>query len=332
VADRATQATYAAGIPIDRANARREMLTESRERNRARAEVDVFSYERGFTDDDIKAAWEANRVDGSNRGTEAHLQMELFMNSLPCRTADPEVVTGLKFVREQLAPLGVTAYRTEWEIFAEPEGIAGSIDFVGRLPSGKLVIVDWKRCKHLDGDVVSKYNKKMRAPLQMMHDSSGCRYTLQLSVYAYILQRYYGEEVDGLALCSLHPEHAFHTWCPYLKEAAEYLMFTCRARQAALERAELEADESVHFCALEGRIVHDGVKADGRVYNRKPFQVAHPGAAFTEAVAETASTSAILARIETPPSQHDAALARCRPWGERMTARGHPNFKSCHEF
>jgi hypothetical protein len=44
---------------------------------------------------------------------------------------------------------GLTSYRTEWTIFAEPEWLAGSIDFVAKAPDGRLVIFDWKRSKEL---------------------------------------------------------------------------------------------------------------------------------------------------------------------------------------
>ena len=100
------------------------------------------SYERACTDAEIKQLWEENRTDGSNRGTEAHLQMELWLNSEPCREDEAEVASGCAFVRDQLRALGVQAYRTEWEIYADAEGIAGPIDFVGRLLSGGIVIVD----------------------------------------------------------------------------------------------------------------------------------------------------------------------------------------------
>lgn len=335
VVGRETGTTFAAGTPIDRANARREMLRAARDRNRRDEPVDVHSYERACTDAEIKQLWEENRVDGSNRGTEAHLQMELWLNSEPCREEEDEVANGLRFVREQLAPLGVCAYRTEWEIHADAEGIAGSIDFVGRLPSGSLVIVDWKRCGKLRDDVVAGFKRFMDAPLGHLDDCSGAKYTLQLSIYAWILEAYYGETVEGLALCSLHPNAPFHTWMPYLREEAAYLMHTCRVRRARLERATLEAAAlGLPCCALEGDVLHDGVRApDGALVNRKPFQVAYPGAACTEATEETARVQAILQSIETPGLERARApLAACRPWKERVPRHGHAAFRSCREL
>ena len=330
----ASGATLAAGVPIDRSRARAEMLAASRQRNKANEEVETFSYARAMTDHEIKAAWEDNRVDGSNRGTEAHLQMELWANSEPCRVDEDEVRTGLRFVASQLAPLGVTAYRTELEIFATAEGIAGSVDFVGRLPSGGLVIVDWKRCGKLKDDVVSPFRKKMLPPLAHLESCAGAKYTLQLSIYAWILEKYHGETVEGLALCSLHPEHAFHTWMPYLKAEVEYLMHTCRAREAALQRAGLDAEaEGLACCAHEGEVLHDGVRApDGRLFNRKPYQVHHPGEPFEEATAETARVRAYLARVEAATSREEEALAACPSWRKQVSASGTQAFRDCRAF
>ena len=327
--------TFAAGVPIDRRGARREMSQASRERNKRDEAVDVYSYERACTDDEIKQLWEDNRVDGSNRGTEAHLQMELWLNSEPCRNEEPEVANGLRFVKEQLLPLGLKAYRTEWEIHADAEGIAGSIDFVGRLPSGNIVIVDWKRCGKLKDDVTSSFKKFMHEPLRHLDDCSGAKYTLQLSIYAWILEKYYGEIVEGLALCSLHPDATFHTWMPYLKEEAAYLMHTCRVRRAELERATHEAAEhDLPYCALEGDALHDGVKgADGTLYNRKPFQAAFPETPCVEAVAETAKVQRFLRGIDTPGMDDERAkLGACRTWKERVPSTGHSQFRSCREL
>lgn len=288
--------------------------------------VKFYAFQRAMTDDEILAEWETTRVDGSNRGTEAHLMMELWMNSEPCRLSDPEVQTGLGFVRNQLAPLGITAYRTEWEIFADDEALAGSIDCVGTLPNGEIVIVDWKRCKHLDNDVVSNFGKHMSAPLGHLHDCSGAKYTLQLSIYAWILEKYYNLKVGGLVLCSLHPAHPFHTWMPYLKAEAEFLMYKRREHISMQQRADIEADASYPRCAASGQLLFDAVRFDGKMYNRPNLMVLHEDAQVEADSIESKRVETLMSRMYKSMSSYEIALAHEPRWEQRITKAGHQNF------
>jgi len=219
----------------------------------------LYSYERGMTADEIKSMWDS--PEARNRGTEAHYMMELWMNSDPCRLEQREVKMGLQFVESQLVPNNIRAYRTEWEIFGEEENLAGSVDFVGTFPDGSLVIVDWKRSAKLPMHMRDHWNKKLKWPLNHLDDCDGAKYAIQLSSYAWILEKYYGKTVKALALCSLHPDAPFHTWVPYLRDEVEYLMKKCRERFAG--KLTLEAtNTSLQRCALSGKIPYDAVRME----------------------------------------------------------------------
>lgn len=66
--------------------------------------------------------------------------------------------------------------------------------------------------------------RNMRAPLNNLQDCDGCGYALQLSLYQYIIEKYYGMKVSGRALASIHPTKPFTTATPYLEKEVEYLM------------------------------------------------------------------------------------------------------------
>ena len=66
------------------------------------------------------------------------------LNRYPVDSNTPEMELFLRYVRSLR---GLHAYRTEWMIFAEPERLAGSIDFVARDATVALHIFDWKRSK-----------------------------------------------------------------------------------------------------------------------------------------------------------------------------------------
>ena len=63
--------------------------------------------DRVLTDDEIIEKWEKNE-DARNRGTEAHLQMELWLNSEALRLDNGEVIVGLDFTKNCLAPIGAS--------------------------------------------------------------------------------------------------------------------------------------------------------------------------------------------------------------------------------
>ena len=223
------------------------------------AKYNFYTYERGMTAGEIKEMWDS--PEARNRGTEAHYMMELWMNSDPCRVDQPEVQVGLKFVESQLVANQIRAYRTEWEIYGEEENLAGSVDFVGTFPDGSLVIVDWKRSDKLATHMRDHWNKKLKWPMNHLDDCDGAKYAIQLSSYAWILEKYYGKKVKALALCSLHPNAPFHTWVPYLKDEVEYLMKKCRERFA--NKLTLEAvNTSLPRCSLSGKIPYDAVRME----------------------------------------------------------------------
>lgn len=228
----------------------------------------MFVYERCLTDDEIKKKWELNGEDARNRGTEAHLQMELWFNSEAVRLEEGEVEVGLDFVRRCMVPLGLKGYRTEWTIFGEEENVAGCIDLAAVFPNGDMYLIDWKRSEKLSQKMYGR--KKMKAPLNHLEDCSGCAYAIQLSCYQYILEKYYGKRIVGRALASIHPDNPFTTSVPYMKEEAEYLM--ARRRGMTSARKELlndPASENLR-CSLSGRVVMSAARtSDGTLLDAK---------------------------------------------------------------
>lgn len=170
----------------------------------------------GKTDEEIINEWSANGKEASAAGTAMHLAIEQFMHGA-MDEIDPAVKDTLewkyfiKFWNEcghDLEP-----YRSEWEVFTdavEPVNgerkikLCGSIDMVYRRKSdGKFVIYDWKRSKEIKSD--NPFGSGL-APLEHLPDTNYWHYTMQLNVYKWILENYYGLEVADLYLVILHPD------------------------------------------------------------------------------------------------------------------------------
>lgn len=284
----------------------------------------VYKYERGMTENEILERW--NDPEARNRGTEAHYMMELWMNSEACRTDQPEVKIGLAFVEKQLAPNQIKAYRTEWEIYATEEDVAGSVDFVGVLPNGDLVIVDWKRSPTLQEKLTDKFNKKMKSPLDHLDDCDGAKYAIQLSAYAWILEKYYGKKVVGLALCSIHPDAPFHTWVPYLKQEVAYLMAS-RSRDVCRKEILEAVCSSLPRCTFTNKIAFDAVLCGGKIYNEKDLSI-RSDEPYTSCTSTRKLCSKELSNVslETPFVEEEA-LQEAVSWKSRMPATGINDFR-----
>lgn len=302
-------------------------LERARKRERAVRSVTWYTFERAMTVEEIKTKWSRNATEKANLGTEAHLCMELWANSEPCRWC-AELRNGLRFVRDHLLPLGAKAFRTEWEIFAETEGFAGSVDFVAQLPDGSLVIVDWKRTeKH---EVHSAFNKTMSAPLSHLDDVDVCKFCLQLSTYQYVLETYYGYTVTALALCSIHPEHPFVFFAPYLEKEVKYLMAKRRERMALKVRLEFEDVPDAPRCSLTGDIAWDPVRVNGELCDAKAAAWRHPDEEAVPDADAKARVAALEATVTTSgPSAEEVALEGSVPWRQLVAAEGRPAYAPC---
>jgi hypothetical protein len=170
----------------------------------------------GKTDEEIMKEWSDNGKQASSAGTAMHFAIEQFMHGAvqeidPAVMDTPEWRYFMKFWRDcghDLEP-----YRSEWEVFTDTlDGVSGerkiklcgSIDMVYRRKSdGKFVIYDWKRSKEIKSE--NPFGSGL-APLDHLPDTNYWHYTLQLNVYKWILEEYYGLEVADLYLVILHPD------------------------------------------------------------------------------------------------------------------------------
>jgi len=118
---------------------------------------------------------------------------QLFCNSSGIAKRSPE---------KKLIP-----YRTEWTVFDEDLGLAGSIDLCFIKPDGTIAIYDWKRSKEIKQSS-SFYVKYSKNPvLSHIPDLNYWHYSLQLNIYKQILERKYGKTVSEMCLVCLHPNH-----------------------------------------------------------------------------------------------------------------------------
>ena len=148
-----------------------------------------------------------------------HANIERFYLGEPCEINDV-FIQFFNFTQEtKLIP-----YRTEWAIYDEEMGIAGTLDFLD-YQNGEYTIYDWKRSKNIvtkTGKKIlkSKSGAKGYSPISSVEDASYWHYALQTSIYRYILERNYDINVSNSRLVVMHPEinKAFVVDVPYMQE------------------------------------------------------------------------------------------------------------------
>ena len=206
-----------------------------------------------MTDSEIFTMWEAQKNQAANSGTWMHAMLEYSFNG---RSVIPGNMQGeLESAKQIIEGLGLLeVFRTEWCIYATEEDLAGSIDLVLRDPvADMLYLVDWKRSEKL-ADKYQGFGKFMKPPLQDVSDCQGEHYRLQLNIYMWILQKYYGVRVAGMKVVCVHPRYlpeGFVDDVPKEQELISVLMQSRRDELAAMrqtrELANPQPSDTQHF-------------------------------------------------------------------------------------
>jgi hypothetical protein len=174
---------------------------------------------RGFTREEIKAAWERNGLDSNLRGTYAHLQFEKYFERLwdnpntldtpesTCDTSLPEWERFQYFVNHFVRRNGWEPRIPEMMIAEDYYvNINGFIDMVFYDPHKKgYILVDYKRCKQLKKPGESRFPKYGTSPLDDIEDCNFNHYTLQLNLARLVVEQAYGWKVTKMCLVNIHP-------------------------------------------------------------------------------------------------------------------------------
>ena len=162
----------------------------------------------GMTAEQIKKAWNDNGKEASEAGTAMHLGIEMVMNR-----ADSSVELSVKETLEwqyfwnywHIDKEIWEPWRTEWEVWDSELKLAGSIDMVYRnKKDGTFAIYDWKRAKEMKME--NSFGTGF-GPVNHLPDSNYWHYTLQLNMYRWILEKWYGVKISEMALVVLHPNN-----------------------------------------------------------------------------------------------------------------------------
>jgi hypothetical protein len=197
----------------------------------------------GKSNEFIIEAWTANKDLASGLGTKMHANIENYLNGLPHSTEGREWEL---FKAYEADHANLVPFRTEWTLFAEDLGIAGSVDMLYEDPNepGALILADWKRCKEIK--MKNEYQKGIHPLTKHLDDSNYIHYSFQLAIYKKIIEQYYGYKVTQTFIVVLHPNQD-----KYLKIVTEDVddlvekLFEERRQERKVEK--LEEGELVEY-------------------------------------------------------------------------------------
>lgn len=177
----------------------------------------------GVPETELRAQWNAKSDKARRLGTQMHGKIEHFYIGEPQESDDTFQLFEQFSKKHILHP-----YRTEWAIYDESMGIAGTLDFLDCTDS-VFTIYDWKRTDKIieNGHTVisNRYNKTAYPPIDNIPDTTYWHYALQVSIYRYILERKYDITVNAGKLAIFHPSYDTYyiVEVPYLKDEIEKL-------------------------------------------------------------------------------------------------------------
>lgn len=157
----------------------------------------------------------------AQEGTDTHKEIEMFIKN-SVSPAMPKSIVACNWI-ESLDRNKFDLY-SEVIIYSKELGIAGTIDLmIVNKTTGQLGLYDWKTNRNIDSR--SFDNRMGNTPVtRHLMDCHLIHYSLQLSLYAYILEKEYDINPKQLVLIHLTGNERKPIECSYLKNDIEKML------------------------------------------------------------------------------------------------------------
>ena len=152
---------------------------------------------RDKTVDDVLNIWKK----AANHGTKVHEELENYILKKTDIT-EKKTKHGLNWLKNFILDGNYIIY-PEIIIYSEKFNLCGTIDLlIKNMDNNKWIIIDWKTSKIINK---KSYNNKMgiHAASKNIKDTKFNHYSLQLSLYRFLLEEFYGLEIDNQLILHL---------------------------------------------------------------------------------------------------------------------------------
>ncbi len=171
----------------------------------------------GYTKEDLFNEWSQ----AAAIGTKVHKELEDYV-SVSARPTQPKGISGVKWLVDTI-PSTCTLY-PEVIVYSKKLKIAGMIDLlIHNTLDDTYSIVDWKTNKQIR-ERSYKGKTGTQAATADVEDCNLNQYSLQLSLYRYILEEAYDLKIKKLSLVHLKDEGACLYDCLYMKRTLKDML------------------------------------------------------------------------------------------------------------
>lgn len=196
---------------------------------------DISELDFNKTQQDILDAWEEENRKSKERGTKIHEEIENSFYDNPKDISLQKFGLGGKFeCKKDYSELDLEyGVYPEYLIYRESDDgtlkIAGQVDLIVK-QGNEITIIDHKTNKKIDQksgfDTATRSNSKMKFPLNNLMDCNFYHYTLQLSTYAWMLQKINPDFVIKDLILNHYDHQGNNTLyhCEYLKDDVERML------------------------------------------------------------------------------------------------------------
>ena len=165
----------------------------------------------GMTVDEVLAMWK----ESANHGTIVHEELEEhILNKSPL--TEPKAIQGMNWLNKYKMKSNFEIY-PEVIIYSEELKLSGTVDLLlYDKKNNTYIIMDWKTSKSIS--TKSYGGKKGIKPATAdIDDTKFNHYALQLSLYRYLLEKYYNLKISEHIIVHLKDEECEGIHAPYLK-------------------------------------------------------------------------------------------------------------------
>lgn len=224
-------------LPKDSWNVEKKSLLNSKKFNRELLDTyNISENDFNKVQQEILDSWEEENRKSCERGTKIHEEIEHSFYNIPHNISLQKFGLGGKFeCKKDYSELDLEyGVYPEYLIYRESDDgilrIAGQVDLIVK-SGNEITIIDHKTNKKIDQksgfDSISKSNFKMKYPLNNLMDCNFYHYTLQLSTYAWMLQKINPNFVIKDLILNHYDHNGNNTLyhCEYLKKDVERMLY-----------------------------------------------------------------------------------------------------------
>jgi len=181
---------------------------------------------KGMSPETLIAQWDQVAVSGTN----IHKEIEDYIKN----NSAPELHKS-KSAIEMIKKIDLCAFEIQPEVrvYSKEIGLAGSIDLlIYDKRTKQYHIRDWKTNKKIE---MKSYGNKVgtHSATSDIMDCNYYHYSLQLSLYRFILENYYGLKIASTSICHLTEDKLVPIKCDYHEEVVKKMI---KADRTALRR------------------------------------------------------------------------------------------------